>query len=118
MNEVRLNFLVRNILSNMSDVVEEFELTKCLNAILHVLIEEVAKEELLLWPPGLGDVGQTIRWVNHFGEVENIHVRSEVMAKQDVVNVSAGLLVESVAGSRSCFETVPLIQSCDLFRCW
>ena len=39
-------------------------------------------------------------------------------SKQDVVNVSAVLLVDSMAGSRSCFETVPLIQSCDLFRCW
>ena len=115
---MRLNFLVRNILTNMSDVVGESELMDYLNAILHELIEEVANEELLLCPPGLGDVGQTIRWVNHFGEVENVYVRSEVVAKQDVVNVSAGLLVESLAGSRSCFETVPLIQSCDLFRCW
>ena len=85
---------------------------------MSALIEEVAREELLLRPPGVGDVSRAIHWVNHFGEVENIHVRSETVAKQDVVNVSAVLLVDSMAGSRSCFETVSLIQSCDLFRCW
>ena len=102
----------------MNEVVNELELAECLDTILISLVEEVAEEELLLRPQGLGDVGRTIRWVNHFGEVENVYVRSEVVAKQDVVNVSAGLLVESLSGSRSCFETVPLIQSCDLFRCW
>ena len=59
-----------------------------------------------------------VRWVNNFGEVESVHVRANVVARQDVVNVSAVLLVDSMDGSRSCFETVPLIQSCDLFRCW
>ena len=56
--------------------------------------------------------------MNHFGEVESIHVRADVVPRQDVVNVSAVLLVDSIGGSESCFETVPLIQSCDLFRCW
>jgi hypothetical protein len=59
-----------------------------------------------------------VRWVNNFGEVESVHVRADVVARQDVVNVSAVLLVDSVDGTKSCFETVPLIQSCDLFRCW
>ena len=83
-----------------------------------MLIEEVAKEEILLRPPGEGDAGQDVRWVNHFGEVESVRVRANVVAKQDVVNVSAVLLVDSMDGSKSCFETVPSIQSCDLFRCW
>ena len=56
--------------------------------------------------------------MNHFGEVENVCVRSDMVAMQNVVNVSAVLLVDSVAGSGSCFETVPLVQSCELFRCW
>ncbi len=89
-----------------------------LESVVEALIEEVAEEEMLLRPPGLGDVGRTIRWVIHFGEVESVRVRSDMVAMQDLVNVSAVLLVESMAGSRSCFETVPLIQSCDLFRCW
>ena len=92
-----------------------------LGTILDVLIEEVAEEELLSRPPGLGDVGRTIRWVNHFGEVESVRVRSfhsNMVAMQNAVNLSAKLLVDSVSGRRSCFETVPLIQSCDLFRCW
>ena len=59
-----------------------------------------------------------MRCVNHFGEVDSVHVRASVKARHDVVNVSAVLLVDSMEGSRSCFETVPLIQSCDLFRCW
>ena len=50
--------------------------------------------------------------------METVRVRANVEAKQDVVNVSTVLLVDSVDGSRSCFEAVPLIQSCDLFRCW
>ena len=56
--------------------------------------------------------------MNHFGEVGSVHVRADVVARQDVVNVSAVLLVDSIGGSKSCFETVLLIQSCDLFRCW
>ena len=102
----------------MDGVVDEFEVVKCLESVLDALIEEVAVEEVLLRPPAEGNVGQIVRWVNHFGEVENVHVRTDVMARQDVVNVSAVLLVDSGEGSRSCFETVPLIQSCDLFRCW
>ena len=102
----------------MDEVIDEFEVTECLDTVLNALVEEVAREELLLRPPGLGDVGRTIRSVNYFGKVENVHVRSEMASKQDVVNVGAVLLVDSMAGSRSCFETVPLIQSCDLFRCW
>jgi hypothetical protein len=90
----------------MNEKVNEFEVAKCLDKVLDALVEEVAIEELLLRPPGDGDVGRTMRWVNHFGEVENVHVRSETVAKQDVVNVSAVLLVDSMAGSRSCFETV------------
>ena len=97
---------------------DEVVVLECLGSILDVLIGEVAKEEILLRPPGEGDAGQDVRWVNPFGEVETVHVRANVEAKQDVVNVSAVLLVDSVDGSRSCFETVPLIQSCDLFRCW
>ena len=89
-----------------------------MESILGVLIEEVAKEKILLRPPGDGDAGQDIRWVNHFGEVESVHVRADVVARQDVVNINAVLLVDSMDGSRSCFETVPLIQSCDLFRRW
>ena len=89
-----------------------------LEAVVKALIEEVAEEEMLLRPPGLGDVGRTIRWVNHFGEVENVHVRSSMVAMQDVVNVSAVRLVDSLAGSGSCFDTVSLVRSCDLFRCW
>ena len=89
-----------------------------LESVVEALIEEVAEEEMLLRPPGLGDVGRTIRWVNHFGEVESVRVRSSMVAMQDVVNVSAVRLVDSVAGSGSCFETVSLVQSCDLFRCW
>ena len=85
---------------------------------MKALIEEVVEEEMLLRPPGLGDVGRTIRWVNHFGEVENVHVRSSMVAMQDVVNVSAVRLVDSLAGSGSCFDTVSLVRSCDLFRCW
>jgi len=50
--------------------------------------------------------------------VENVHVRSSMVAMQEVVNVSAVRLVESLAGSDSCFDTVPLVRSCDLFRCW
>ena len=111
-------FLVLAILSMMNGVVDEVVVLECLESILEVLIEEVAKEEILLRPLGDGDVGQDVRWVNHFGEVESVHVRANVVARQDVVNVSAGLLVDSLDGSRSCFETVPLIQSCDLFRCW
>ena len=102
----------------MNEVVNEFEVAKCLESVLDALIEEVAVEEFLLRPPGDRDVSQTMRWVNHFGEVESVHVRSDAVANQDVVNVSAVLLLDSMAGSRSCFETVPLIQSCDLFRCW
>ena len=102
----------------MDEVVDEFEVTECLDTVLNALVEEVAREELLLRPPGLGDVGRTIRWVNHFGEVESVRVRSSMVAMQDVVNVSAVRLVDSVAGSGSCFETVSLVQSCDLFRCW
>ena len=86
-----------------------------LQSILDELVEEVAVEKFLLRPPGDGNVGQTMRWVNHFGEVESVHVRTDVVARQDVVNVSAVLLVASMEGSRSCFETVPLIQSCDFF---
>ena len=86
--------------------------------LLPELMVEVAEEEMLLRPPGPGDVGRTIRWVNHFGEVENVHVRSSMVAMQEVVNVSAVRLVESLAGSDSCFDTVPLVRSCDLFRCW
>ena len=56
--------------------------------------------------------------MNHFGEVESVRVRSSMVAMQDVVNVSAVRLVDSVAGSGSCFETVSLVQSFDLFRCW
>ena len=111
-------FLVLTILSMMSEVVDEVVVLECLGSILDVLIGKVAKEEILLRPPGEGDAGQDVRWVNHFGEVETVHVRAYVEAKQDVVNVSAVLLVDSMDGSRSCFETVPLIQSCDLFRCW
>ena len=111
-------FLVLTILSMMNEVVDEVEVLGCLESILDVLIEEVAKEEILLRPPGEGDAGQDVRWVNHFGEVESVRVRANVVAKQDVVNVSAVLLVDSMDGSQSCFETVPLIQSCDLFRCW
>ena len=111
-------FLVLAILSMMSEVVDEFVILECLESILEVLIEEVAKEEILLRPPGDGDAGQDVRWVNHFGEVESVHVRANVVARQDFGNVSAGLLVDSLDGSRSCFETEPLIQSCDLFRCW
>ena len=48
----------------------------------------------------------------------SVHVRADMVARQDVVNVSAVLLVDSSGGSKSCFETVPLVQSCDLFRCW
>ena len=102
----------------MNEVVDEFEVLGCLESVLGALIEEVVEEEILLRPPGDGDVGQNVRWVNHFGEVESVHVRADVVAKQDVVNVSAVLLVDSMKGSRSCLETVPLIQSCDLFRCW
>ena len=111
-------FLVLAILSMMNGVVDEVVVLGCLESILDVLIEEVAKEEILLRPPGDGDAGQDVRWVNHFGEVESVHVRANMVARQDVVNVSAVLLVDSMDGSRSCFETVPLIQSCDLFRCW
>ena len=32
-----------------------------LESVLETLIEEVAEEEMLLRPPGLGDVGRTIR---------------------------------------------------------
>ena len=63
----------------MDEVVSEFEVSECLDAVLSALIEEVAREELLLRPPGVGDVGRIIHWVNHFGEVENIHVRSETV---------------------------------------
>ena len=111
-------FLVLAILSMMDEVVDEVLVLGCLESILDVLIEEVAKEESLLRPPGDGDAGQDVRWVNHFGEVESVHVRASVEARQDVVNVSAVLLVDSIGGSEACFETVPLIQSCDLFRCW
>ena len=102
----------------MDEVVDEVVVLECLGSILDALIEEVAEEEIFLRPPGDGDAGQNVRWVNHFGEVESVHVRANVVARQDVVNVSAVLLVDSIDGSRSCFETVPLIQSCDLFRCW
>ena len=37
-----------------------------LESVVKALIEEVVEEEMLLRPPGLGDVGRTIRWVNHF----------------------------------------------------
>ena len=111
-------FLVLAILSMMDEVVDEVVVLECLESILDILIEEVAKEEILLRSPGDGDAGQDVRWVDHFGEVESVHVRANVVARQDVANVSAGLLVDSLEGSRSCFETVPLIQSCDLFRCW
>ena len=111
-------FLVLAILSMMNEVVDEVEVLECLRLILDVLIEEVAREEILLRPPGDGDVGQDIRWVNHFGEVESVRVRADVVPRQDVVNVSAVLLVDSMGGSGSCFDTVPLVQSCDLFRCW
>ena len=50
--------------------------------------------------------------------MENVQVRADVVPRQDVVNVSAVLLVNSVGGSESCFVTVPLVQSCDLFRRW
>ncbi len=56
--------------------------------------------------------------MNHFGEVESVRVRADVVPRHDVVNVSAVLLVDSMGGSGSCFDTVPLVQSCDLFRCW
>ena len=76
-------FLVLTILSMMGEVVDEVVVLKCLGSILDVLIEEVAKEEILLRPPGEGDAGQDVRWVNHFGEVETFHVRANVEAKQD-----------------------------------
>ena len=69
----------------MNEVVNELEVAECLDTILISLFEKVAEEELLLRPPGLGDDGRAIRWVNHFGEVENVHVRSEMVANQDVV---------------------------------
>ena len=65
----------------MNEVVNEFEVAMCLDTVLHALVEEVAVEELLLRPPGDGDVGRTLRWVNHFGEVENVQVRSDTVAK-------------------------------------
>ena len=111
-------FLVLTILSMMNEVLDEVEVLGRLESILDVLIEEVAKEAILLRPPGEGDAGQDVRWVNHFGEVESVRVRANVVARQDVVNVSTVLLVDSMDGSRSCFDPVPLIQSCDLFRCW
>ena len=40
----------------MGEVVNEFEVTECLDAVLGALIEEVAREELLLRPPDVGDV--------------------------------------------------------------
>ncbi len=104
----------------MSGFVEETEIQSqvLIDWLLTELMVEVAEEEMLLRPPGPGDAGRTIRWVNHFGNVENVHVRSSMVAMQEVVNVSAVRLVESLAGSESCFDTVPLVQSCDLFRCW
>ena len=60
-------FLVLAILSMMNEVVDEVEVLGCLWLILDVLIEEVAREEIVLRPPGDGDVGQDVRWVNHFG---------------------------------------------------
>ena len=62
-------FLVVVILSMMNGVVEKFVVLGCLESILDALIEEVAEEEILLRPPGDGDAGQNVRWVNHFGEV-------------------------------------------------
>ena len=55
----------------MDEVVDVFQVTECLDAVLGALIEEVVREELLLRPPCVEDVGLTLRWVNHFGEVEN-----------------------------------------------
>ena len=111
-------FLVLAVLSMMSEVVDEVDVLVCFRSILNLLIEEVAREEILLRPPGDGDVGKSVLWVNHFGEVESVQVRADVVPRQDVVNVSAALLVNSVGGSESCFVTVPLVQSCDLFRRW
>ena len=54
-------FLVVAILSMMSEVVDEVLILECLESILEVLIEEVAKEEILLRPPGDGDAGQDVR---------------------------------------------------------
>ena len=114
----RKKFLVLAVLSMMSEVVDEVDVLVCFRSILNLLIEEVAREEILLRPPGDGDVGKDVLWVNHFGEVESVQVRADVVPRQDVVNVSAVLLVNSVGGSESCFVTVPLVQSCDLFRRW
>ena len=55
------NCLVLTILSRMNEVVNEFEVAKCLESVLDALVEEVAVEESLLRPPGDGDVGQTMR---------------------------------------------------------
>ena len=74
-------FLVLTILSMMTGDVDEFVVLGCLESMLDVLIEEVAKEEILLRPPGDGDAGQNVRWVNHFGEVESVHVRANVVAR-------------------------------------
>ena len=48
-----MSFLVLKILSSMDEVVSEFEVSECLDAVLSALIEEVAREELLLRPPVL-----------------------------------------------------------------
>jgi hypothetical protein len=45
----------------MNEVIDEVEMLECLRLILDVLIEEVAREEILLRPPGDGD----IRWVGY-----------------------------------------------------
>ena len=68
--------LVLKILSMMNEVVDEVVVLECLESILDVLIREVEKEEILLRPPGEGDAGQDVRWVNHFGEVDlSLNVR-------------------------------------------
>ena len=54
-------FLVLVILSMMDEVVDEIVVLGCLESVLDVLIKEVAEEEILLRPPGDGDVGQDVR---------------------------------------------------------
>ena len=62
----RKKFLVLAVLSMMSEVVDEVDVLVCFRSILNLLIEEVAREEILLRPPGDGDVGKSVLWVNHF----------------------------------------------------
>ena len=45
----------------VNEVVDEVVVLEYLKSILDVLIEEVAKEEILLRPPGDGDAGQDVR---------------------------------------------------------